>query len=79
MRIRRFQGLVKGALLCFRNPYFFQHGESSSTASQLTPPASQKSKDLNKVLLLYKTLSVPVYHISMLYDIYQQVNQESYS
>ena len=42
------QGLVKGAILCFRNPYFyFRHGESTSTASQLTSPASPKSKDLN--------------------------------
>ena len=40
------QGLVKGAILCFRNLYFyFRHGESTSTASQ-------KSKDLNKVPLL---------------------------
>ena len=47
------QGLVKGAILCFLNLYFyFQHGESTSTANQLTSPASQKSKDLNKVLLL---------------------------
>ena len=46
------QGLVKGAILCFRNLYFYiRHGESTSTASQLTSPASQKSKDLNKVLL----------------------------
>ena len=30
------QGLVKGAILCFRNPYFyFRHGESTSKASQL--------------------------------------------
>ena len=51
------QGLVKGAILCFRNPYFyFQHGESTSTASQLTSPASQKSKDLNKVSLLLQDL-----------------------
>ena len=36
-----FQGLVKGAKLCFRNPYFyFRHGESTSIASQLTSPAS---------------------------------------
>ena len=34
------QGLVKGAILCFRNPnFYFWHGESTSTASQ-------KSKDL---------------------------------
>ena len=51
------QGLVKGAILCFRNLYFyFKHGESTSTASQLTSPASQKSKDLNKVLLLLQDL-----------------------
>ena len=44
------QGLVKGAILCFRNPYFyFRHGESTSTASQ-------KSKDLNKVLHLLQDL-----------------------
>ena len=52
------QGLVKGAILCFRNPYFyFRHGESTSTASQLTSPASQKSKDLNKVSLLLQDLA----------------------
>ena len=46
------QGLVKGAILCFRNPYFyFWHGESTSTASQLTSPASQKSKDLTRPCL----------------------------
>ena len=51
------QGLVKGAILCFRNLYFyFRHGESTSTASQLTSPASQKSKDLNKVPLLLQDL-----------------------
>ena len=53
------QGLVKGALLCFRNLYFyFGHGESTSTASQVTSPASQKSKDLNKVLLLLQDLGI---------------------
>ena len=51
------QGLVKGAILCFRNLYFyFRLGESTSTASQLTSPASQKSKDLNKVPLLFQDL-----------------------
>ena len=51
------QGLVKGAKLCFRNPHFyFGHGESTSTASQLTSPASLKSKDLNKVSLLLQDL-----------------------
>ena len=45
-----YQGLVKGAILCFRNPYFyFWHGESTYTASQ-------KSKDLNKILLLLQDL-----------------------
>ena len=53
------QGLVKGAKLCFRYPYFyFWHGESTSTASQLTSPASQKSKDLNKVSLLLQDLGM---------------------
>ena len=53
------QGLVKGAILCFRNPFFyFRHGESTSTASQLTSPASQKSKDLNKVSLLLQDLDI---------------------
>ena len=44
------QGFVKGEVFCFRYPYFyFRHGESSSSASQ-------KSKDLNKVLLLLQDL-----------------------
>ena len=52
------QGLVKGAILCFRNPYFyFRHGESTSTASKLTFPASQNSKDLKKVSLLLQDLA----------------------
>ena len=52
------QGLLKGAILCFRNLYFyFRHGESTSTASQLTSPAIQKSKDLNKVLLLLQYIA----------------------
>ena len=51
------QGVVKEAILCFRNLHFyFRHGESTSTASQLTSPASQKSKDLNKVPLLLQDL-----------------------
>ena len=53
------QGFVKGAILCFIKPYlYFQHGESTSTASQLTSPASQKSKDLNKVSLLLQDLGL---------------------
>ena len=43
----------------FQKPYFyFLHGEITSTASQLTSPASQKSKDLNKVLLLLQDLGL---------------------
>ena len=56
-RERFTQGLVKGAVFCQSNPYFcFWHGESTSTASQLSSPASQKSKDLNKVSLLLQDL-----------------------
>ena len=36
--------------------FHVQHGGSTSTASQLTSPASQKSKDLNKVPLLFQDL-----------------------
>ena len=51
------QGLVKGEKFCFRNlDFYFRHGESTSTASQLTSSASQKSKDLNNVLLLLQEL-----------------------
>ena len=58
------QGLVKGAKLSFRYPYFyFWLGESTSTASQLTSPASQKSKDLNKVSLLLKVLAFVAFWI----------------
>ena len=54
------QGLVKGAILCFRNLYFyFWQGEGTSTASQLTSLASQKSKDLNKVPLLLQDIAQP--------------------
>ena len=57
MEVELPQGLVKGAILCFRNLYFyFRHGESTSTATQLTSPASQKSKDLNEVPLLLQDL-----------------------
>ena len=56
------QGLVKGAILCFRNlSFYFRHGERASTASQLTSPASQKSKDLNKVSLLLQDLGQSSY------------------
>ena len=44
------QGHVKGTILCFRNlDFYFRHREISS-------PASQKSKDLDKVLLLLQDL-----------------------
>ena len=48
--MRFVQGLVKGEKFCVRYlDFYIQHGESTSTASQLTSSASQKSKDLNKV------------------------------
>ena len=44
------QGFVKGEVFCFRYPdFYFLHGESASTASQI-------SKDLNKVPLLLQNL-----------------------
>ena len=54
------QGLVKGAILCFRNlDFYFRHGESTSTASQ-------KSKNLNKVPLLLQDLAlIPLSHSSL--------------
>ena len=60
------QRLVNGVILCFRNLYFYlRHGESTSTASQLTSPASQKSKDLNKVPLLLQDLGLTGNHTRM--------------
>ena len=53
------QGLVKGEKFCFRN-LDFRHGENTFTARQLTSPASQKSKDLNKVLLLLQDLGLAI-------------------
>ena len=50
-------GFVKGEVFCFRYlDFYFWHGESISTASQLTSTASQKSQDLNKVPLLLQNL-----------------------
>ena len=78
------QGLVKGEKLCFRNlDFYFQHGESTPTANQVTSPASKKSQDINKVSLLlqdldksqnhcrYRALADPisVYNRSMVCDI----------
>ena len=55
------QALVKGEKFCFRNLDFcFGHGESTPTASQLTSPASQNSKDLNKVSLLLQDLGYSI-------------------
>ena len=52
------QALLKGAILCFRNPYFyFRHGESTSIVSQQTYAASQLSKDLNNIPLLLQNLA----------------------
>ena len=46
------QGFVKVVVFCFRYPYFyFRHGESASTASQL-------SKNLNRVPLLLQNLGL---------------------
>ena len=36
------QGLVEGAILCFRNlNFYFRHGESTSTANSLLQPAKK--------------------------------------
>ena len=71
------QGIVKGAILCFKNLYFyFWNGKSTSTASPLTSPASQKSKDLNKVSLLLQDLdnhSVPHHQHLFIGDLYSSV------
>ena len=72
------QGLVKGAKLCFRYPYFyFRHGESTSTASQLTSPASKKSKDFNKVPLLLQDLGQPSAIVIFRWCQSDQVNRSS--
>ena len=52
------QRFVKGEVFCFRYPYFhFQHGKSTSTASQL-------STDLNKVPLLLQNLELATVPLS---------------
>ena len=57
------QGFVKGDEFCFIYlDIYFQHGESTSTASQLASPATQKSLDWNKVPLLLQNLeNLPVF------------------
>ena len=53
------QGFVKREIFCFRYlDSYFRNGEITSTASQLTSPASQKSQDLNKVPLLLQNLGL---------------------
>ena len=51
------QGLVKGAILCFRNLFFYFEMERVllQPANSLLKPA-KKSKDLNKVPLLLQDL-----------------------
>ena len=58
------QGLVKGEKFV-SEILTFRHGESTSTASQLTSPASQKSKDLNTVSLLLQDLGINNYYLKM--------------
>ena len=63
-RVKKLLILMSAARSCKRSETLFQkslllsywHGESTSAASQLTSPASQKSNDLNKVLLLLQDL-----------------------
>ena len=52
------QGLVKGEKFFSEVLTFIFDLESTSTASQFTFPASQKSKDLNKDLLLLQDLGL---------------------
>jgi len=71
------QGLVKGAILCFRNPYlYFWHGESTSTASQLTSPVRQKSKDLNKVYVIEGFLKIDTLCFELSHSIESSLNLE---
>ena len=53
--------------------FYFRHGESTSTASQLTSPASQKCKDLNKVLLLLQDLGLLPRVLSGLYWMWSSI------
>ena len=57
-------GQEEHARSCKRSDILFierEYGESTSTASQLTSSASQKSKDLNKVSLLLQDLGQSSY------------------
>ena len=55
---RYVQGFVKGEKFFSEVLTFIFDLESTSTASQFTFPASQKSKDLNKVSLLLQDLGL---------------------
>ena len=58
------QGLIKGEKFCFRYlDFYFWHGESTSTASQLTSPASQNSQDINKVSPLLQNLDINPWYL----------------
>ena len=66
------QGFVKGEVFCFRYCYFyFQHGESTSTASHQTSIASQLSKDLNEVPLLTKSWVTPPHRLGRIKYVYK--------
>ena len=57
------QGLVKGEKFCFVTFIFdMEKVLLQSIASQLTSPASQKSKDINKVPLLLQDLGLTIKH-----------------
>ena len=55
------QGFVKGEVFCSKYlDFYFRHGESTFTASQLTSSASQKSQDINKVSFLLQDLGCTI-------------------
>ena len=63
------QGLVKGEKL--RNhDFYFRHGDSTSTASQLSSSASQKVRILTKFRSFYKTfvaiVGIKIIHLKVL-------------
>ena len=64
-------GQEEHARSCKRSDILFierEYGESTSTASQLTSSASQKSKDLNKVSLLLQDLGFSPNDIRSIYN-----------
>ena len=61
------QGFVKGEKFCFRYlDFYFWHHESTFTTSQFPPPASWKSQDINKVLLLLQDLDLVTWLLYLL-------------